>query len=340
MNTARVLAAFAAGACTAVVEKQTIAHRFLNRLHGATVLITGGPRGLGLALTRRALYHGANVAICSRDPRELVVAKRRLQKEFPEGNVLTGRCDVTKEEDTREFVAQVIDTFGFVDVLINNAGVIQVGPWSTMTSKDYEESLAVHFWGSFNMLRAAWDSSQERRGHVINITSIGGRISIPHLLPYSVGKFALVGFSEGLATELAAEGVSVTTVTPGLMRTGGPHNAWFKGQHRKEYAWFSISDSLPLVSIDADAAARRILIAGMQGKRSLVFPLSTKLPVLVHGVCPGFTVAVLSVVNRLLPDVGGVGRRRVRGNKSSSGWSPSLLTVLTDRAAIRNNEKR
>ena len=76
---------------------------------------------------------------------------------------------------------------------------------------------------------------------------------MPHLLPYSASKFALVGFSEGLRAELAKDGIRVTTVCPGLMRTGSPPNAAFKGRHREEYAWFALSDALPILSISAEA---------------------------------------------------------------------------------------
>src|SRR6185503_4123757 len=109
-----------------------------------------------------------------------------------------------------------------------------------------------------------------REGRIVNITSIGGKISVPHLLPYSASKFALVGLSEGLRAELAKDGIVVTTICPGLMRTGSPRNATFKGQHRAEYAWFSIGDSLPVTAMSADRAARQILTACKRGEAEVV----------------------------------------------------------------------
>ena len=310
----------------------------LHWLSGRTVVITGGARGLGFVLARHCLHYGANVAICARSKEFLSAAEEQLSLDFHDPSLTVSRCDVTNSEEVAKFVADVVERFGGIDLLINNAGVIQVGPWNTMLRKDYEESIATHFWGPYNTIEAAWETLCERRGRVVNIASIGGKLSVPHLLPYSAGKFALVGFSEGQSAELAAEGVSVTTVSPGLMRTGSPRNAWFKGQHRKEYAWFSIGGSLPLLTIGAEEAARRILIAGIRRKTSVVFPWSARIPVIIHGFAPGVTTAVLGWMNRLLPDRGGIERQRVRGSKSESAWSPSLLTALNERAAVTNNE--
>jgi short-subunit dehydrogenase len=158
------------------------------------------------------------------------------------------------------------------------------------------------------------------------------------MLPYAASKFALVGLSTGLRTELAQDGILVTTVCPGLMRTGSPRNAVFKGRHRREYAWFSIGDSLPFVSISAEAAARKILRACRQGKAEAVISGSLNFSSTLATLAPNLTAELLTFMNGLLPKMGGVGRRRIKGHQSFSRWSPSLLTVLGDRAAMRNNE--
>src|SRR5438270_7691587 len=100
---------------------------------------------------------------------------------------------------------------------------------------------------------------RRREGRIVNISSIGGKLSMPHLVPYGASKFALTGLSEGMRVELRKDGVFVTTVCPGLMRTGSPVNADFKGKHREEYSWFSISDSLPLLTMSAERAAGQII---------------------------------------------------------------------------------
>jgi short-subunit dehydrogenase len=175
-------------------------------------------------------------------------------------------------------------------------------------------------------------------GRIVNISSIGGKISVPHLLPYSVGKFALGGFSEGLRTEARNRNVLVTTVYPGLMRTGSPRNATFKGKHRAEFAWFSVSDALPFLSISADRAAQQIVAACERGDARLVVSLPAKIAIQLNEIVPELSASVMALSNRLLPKSGGIGTRSKRGADSGSLLSPSWLTALNDLAAKRNNE--
>jgi short-subunit dehydrogenase len=175
-------------------------------------------------------------------------------------------------------------------------------------------------------------------GRIVNIASIGGKVAVPHLAPYSASKFALVGFSEGLRAELTAHGILVTTVVPGLMRTGSPRNASFKGRHRAEYAWFAVSDSLPGVSMDVERAARRIVCACRDGDAEVVLSLPAKAAALAHALAPGLVADVLGLVNRFLPEPGGIGTDRKRGSESESAIAPSWLTALGDAAARRHNQ--
>jgi short-subunit dehydrogenase len=208
-----------------------------------------------------------------------------------------------------------------------------------MTLEDYEEAMRAHFWAPLYTTLAVLPEMRRRgEGRIINVTSIGGKISVPHLVPYSASKFALVGLSEGLRAELKKDGVLVTTVCPGLMRTGSPRNADFKGQHRAEYAWFSISDSLPITSMSATRAARQIVAACKRGEAEVILSIQAELAALFHGIFPGVTADMLALVNRFLPEAGGIGSRSAKGKDSESKVSPSLLTAATERAARRNNE--
>jgi NAD(P)-dependent dehydrogenase (short-subunit alcohol dehydrogenase family) len=302
-----------------------------------TVLITGGSRGLGLTLAREAAAQGARVAICGRDISSLERASHSLGLVGAE--VLAVPCDVTQPASVVELFDQVHQRFGPVDVLINNAGVIEVGPSETMSLDDYEEAMATNFWGMVNPTLAVLPEMRERKaGRIINITSIGGKLGIPHLLPYSASKFAAVGFSQGLRAEVAADGIKVVTVCPGLMRTGSPRNAIFRGQHRSEYAWFSISDALPGLSISAERAARRILAACRRGDAEVLFPVPARLAAVVNAVAPGLTAGALSLVSRALPGPGGKRSGRYLGAESQSWLSPSWLTRLGDRAARKYNQ--
>lgn len=302
------------------------------------ILITGGSRGLGFVLARQLLQQGARVAICARDEAELRRARAQLGQDGR--RVLAIPCDVTDRAQVEAMVHEVHDSLGQIDVLINNAGVIQVAPAELMTHEDYEEAMRVHFWGPLHTTLAVLpDMRRRRQGRIVNISSIGGKISMPHLLPYNASKFALVGLSEALRAELAKDNISVTTVCPGLMRTGSPHHALFKGQHRAEYTWFSISDALPGLSMSAERAARQILRACKRGDAEVVLSLPAKLATTFHALFPGLTADLLGLANSfLLPAPGGVGTARVQGGASHSRLSPSWLTALNDRAAQRNNE--
>jgi NAD(P)-dependent dehydrogenase (short-subunit alcohol dehydrogenase family) len=306
-------------------------------LDGRVVLISGGSRGLGFLLAREAGRQGARVVICARDQAELDRASEQLREEGVE--VLSVPCDLRDPADIERLVRGANERFGGVDVLVHNAGVIQVGPVDVMTLEDYQEAMDIHYWAAVHLTRAVLPGMWARgEGRITFVTSIGARIAVPHLLPYTASKFALVGFAEGLRAELASSGVLVTTVVPGLMRTGSPINAFFKGKHRQEYTWFTLMDSTPGLSTDAERAARRILAATVRGQADLVLTLPAMVGVRLHGVFPGLTAQVLGWVDRALPGPGGVGEQRVPGSESETWLTRSFLTTLTRRAAQESNQ--
>ncbi|MGB3777236.1 MAG: SDR family oxidoreductase [Tunicatimonas sp.] len=308
-----------------------------------TVLVTGGSRGLGLELARQLVDAGANVAICARNREDLSrarrILKRRAKHKGLKVKVLALPCDVTDPSQVKKTVATVNKSIGAIDALINNAGIIQVGPLAEMEQREYEEAINTHYWGPWNTIQAVLPAMRERgEGRIINIASVGGKVSIPHLHPYSASKHALVGLSEGYRAELLRENIYVTTVCPGLIRTGSPKNAIYKGQHREEQTWFTISDSLPGFTMSSGETARAILEAGRYGKSTVVLSLPAKLLVGLNGVAPQLVSEVSGLINRWLPDPGGIGSERASGEESASKWSPSFLTTLTQRAARSNNQ--
>jgi NAD(P)-dependent dehydrogenase (short-subunit alcohol dehydrogenase family) len=326
-----------AGIAAAAVAARVLAGKRRYSLSEKTVFIAGGSRGLGLLMAREFARRGARVAICARDAGELERARWQLLRSGCE--VFTVVCDLTLKDEVDQAIRRVKQEFGRIDILVNNAGVIQVGPAEVMQLEDYQESLDTHFWAPlYTTLAVLPDMKTRGQGRIVNISSIGGKLSVPHLLPYSVGKFALTGFSEGLRAEAAKDNVLVTTVCPGLMRTGSPRNAKFKGKHRAEYAWFSISAGLPLLSIGAERAARRLVTACERGEAEVILSLPAKLAVLLHGIFPGLTSNIFAIGNRWMPSAEGGTSEAHLGEDSFSKVSPSALTVLNERAARRNNE--
>lgn len=306
-------------------------------LRGHVVLITGGTRGLGFALAEEFARKGARVAICARHERELDAARLGLERLGAE--VLAIPCDVSDEQQVYRLIASVVERFGQLDILINSAGIITVGPIQNQSLNDFRESMDVMFWGPVYTTLAALPHMLERRsGHIVNVTSIGGKVSVPHLASYSAAKFAATGFSEGLRAELVRSGIAVTTVVPGLMRTGSYVHAFFKGHHQAEYAWFSVSDSLPFVSISARRAARQIITAVRRRKPELIISWQAQLLTRLHGLFPGLTLRVLSVANRFLPPPTADQHARWTGRASESALTRSALTALSQRAMHTYNQ--
>ena len=304
---------------------------------GETVFITGGSRGLGLAIALECARRGANIAICGRDPERLERAAGRLRECGTD--VVQIVCDVRREGDVRAAIQHAYEAFGRLDTLVNNAGTIAVGPMESLTLQDYQEAMDTHFWAMYYAVESALPIFlRQGRGRIVNVTSIGGKVSVPHLLSYSASKFAAVGYSEGLRAELARKNISVTTVVPGLMRTGSPRNASFKAQHRKEYTWFTLSDTLPGFSIAASSAARAIVNAALQRKAVAVLSLPAQAIALLHGVAPGLTSRVMQIGARLLPGPGGVDKQKIRGADSATRLTESPLTFLGKKAERQYNQ--
>lgn len=305
---------------------------------GKAVLITGGSRGLGLVMARQLGEEGARVAIIARDGVELADAERDLRERGVD--VLAFPCDVRNQDEATNAVERVVNHFGRIDVLINNAGVIQVSPLDHLNVADFQDSIATHTYGPlYTMLAAIPHMRRQGEGRIANISSIGGRVSVPHLMPYSTGKFALIGLSDGMRAELAKDKIAVTTVAPGLMRAGSHYNALFKGHHEAEFSWFSIFDSLPGMSIDVRRAAHQIIESVRTGDPHLTISMPAKLLGALNGLAPDVVALGTKLFGTALPGYAGAeGDQTKSGFESQSPVAPSILTALNDKAARENNE--
>jgi short-subunit dehydrogenase len=301
------------------------------------IVITGASRGLGLELARGFAREHARVVLLARNQDQLDEAKHEL--EAMDASVSALVCDVSNEQEARRTIASIaVDST--IDVLINNAGIIHAGPSEHTKLEDFAEAMAVHFWGPLHLMREVIPlMKRQGGGRIVNIASIGGKVAVPHLLPYTTSKFALVGLSEGLRAELIKDGIYVTTVCPGLMRTGSHINAFFKGQHKKEFALFSLANAFPLLSIDSAKAARQIIDACRYGTSQLVITPQARALRLFNSLFPALTAEILSLVNLVLPGPAGAdGDRLLRGWQCQSAIAPSRLTRSADVASNKNNE--
>ncbi len=269
--------------------------------HGKHVVITGGSRGLGLALAEELVSQGARVSLLARNIDELDDALVQLGQD-PSAEAVAFPCDITRPNELLLALNSAHQHFGQIDMLINNAGTIAVGPFECMEDDDFNAQIRLY-------LNAVVEATRQTipyfkrlgGGRIVNITSIGGKIAVPHMTTYCAAKFAMAGFSRAVASEMREHGIHITTVYPGLMRTGSPIQAVFKGDPAKEFAWFATSDLAPVISMSADRAARQILAAAAGNEREVILGWPAKLGNFANANFPEITGRLLELAARLMP---------------------------------------
>ena len=282
------------------------------------VLITGGATGLGLELARAYARSGARLVLSNRSPDQLEAARQSL---LADGSIkqtsdaLLLPADLSSKTQAADTIEKTFNHLERLDVLINCAGIIEVGPIENQTAEAFEQAMAANFFTALYTTLAAlprlltqaplsgsvWGSGPgRRRASIVNISSIGGKFAVPHLLPYVASKFALTGFSEGLHAELRAKGIRVTTVCPGLMRTGSQVRAKFVGNTKKEQAWFDLGAKTPGIAASVSTAAGDIFRAQQRGAAEITITPQAWLAARINGLAPGLTSIAGSLANQLL----------------------------------------
>ena len=295
-------------------------------LKGKVVVVTGSSTGFGLIIARQAAMKGAKLVLVARGEEDLRAAEAELRGIGAE--VIAVPTDLTDEGQARNLIARAIERFGRIDILVNNAGIISVGPVATMTTDDYKAALATNFWGELYPTLAVLPHMRAAgSGRIANVVSVGGKFAVPHLLPYSVSKFALTGLTEGLRAELAKEKILVTGIYPGTIRTGGHAHAHFKGDKNAEYTWFALSDTVPLISTSAETAARSLWDAVLHGDPEVVIGWNARLAVVFHSLFPDWTVEMMGVVNRFLPSAKAIHGKATKG-EDLTGKIPDMLNKI------------
>lgn len=331
-KTALASLALAAGAIGfAIASRYRSRYNFENKV----VLITGGSRGLGLVLARELASRGASLGLLARDAIELARARRTIDSD---SLVQLLPADVTDPAQVEQAFSTMIRRFGRIDVVVNNAGQILSAPFDDTTVDDFKAMLDVHFWGSLNVSRAALPHlARHGEGRIVNICSIGGRVPVPHLSAYCVSKYAQAGLSAVMAEELRGKGIRVTTVLPGLMRTGSHIQAWFKGEQPAEFAMFSLIGGAPGTSMSAERAARLILDACARGQADAVIPFTYRQIAKLSAVAPNLTIAGLAAVNAAMP--GARTRFAAQGKHLQLPALVKGVAAMNEKAADRNNQR-
>lgn len=346
MNSATVrnrLVPAAGGVAAVLAVREALARAREADLRGQVALVTGGSRGLGLAMAHELADEGCRVVICARDQDELQRAGEELGQRGAE--VLAIECDLADKNDVDRMIGQIHGAFGQIDVLICNAGVIQVGQLKSMELEDFQQSMDIMYWGVLYTILAVLPSMRERQaGWIAIVSSIGGKISVPRLVPYNASKFAAVGLAEGLRAELADEGISVTNIAPGLTRTGSYLNAHFSGDdegREAQYKLFAPLSSLPLMTGSAEQAARTYIRAIKRGEAECIYPPQYSLIARLHGMAPATTMWAMGLADRFIVK-SGEGDETVRGMEIDKGIESRVWRWLTalGRQAARTLRQR
>lgn len=331
----RSLVGLAAVAAGVYGWARSVRARPVTSWRGKVVIITGGARGLGFALAQTFADAGAIVWIVARHADQLESAVTRLRRRG--GTLHSQVADITDPAAVETLVAAVAARHGRIDVVVNNAGVITAMPFANAEVDDFRASLDTHFWGPLHLIRASlpW-LTRSATAHIINISSIGGRVGVPHLAPYCAGKFALTGLSQVLRAELAPQGVWVTLATPGLMRTGSVGRVRVRGHHVAEARWFAALSATSLTSQDASAAARQIVRAAAHRRAAVTPGWQARLQHTGNALAPELAAAVLAAVaGQLLPGAAPGPTPSLPVGDLPLGWARLLISERT--ADVYNN---
>jgi short-subunit dehydrogenase len=328
------------GLLAAAIIQSSQKKRF-SYFHGKTVLITGASRGLGLALAEELGRRGARLVLAARDPYELDRARNILLSRgciADENDLYTFSADLRDQKQAEELIKQTTERFGSIDVLINNAGVISVGPIENQAAEQFRDQMESNFFsGLYCTLAVLPQMLGRKKGAIANITSLGGKIAVPHLLPYTASKFAAVGFSQGLGIELASKGICVTTVVPGLMRTGSHRNAQFSGDAPREYRWFSLAANTPGVSIAASRAARQIANAIVSRSAEVTITPQAFVVSRMGNVAPAMYRLIMRGMNVFLPKAQ-TGEQQVQRGEDVRQYEWFPASSIGSSAAQRYNQ--
>ena len=240
-------------------------------LDGAVAIVTGASRGIGAATARALSERGARLGLVARDEGDLAAVRGGLA-----GPAVVAVADVTDRAAVAAAVATVVDELGPVDVLVNNAGA---GAYASVLEEDpdaYERLMRLNYLGTVHATLAVLPAmARRRRGHIVNVASVAGRLGAPFEAAYSASKFAVVGFSESLAAEMGAFGVAVSLVEPGPVDTSftDARGVPFQREHPRPRS--------------ADEVAAAVVRALETGRFEQVLPRWLRVGTMVRGLAPG-----------------------------------------------------
>jgi len=198
-----------------------------------TVLITGASQGIGKATALLFASQGYDLVLAARQPDRLAAVGQEIQSLGRQA--LTVPTDVKNPEQVKTLVDKALEHYNAIDVLINNAGIYISGPVEEFSLEDWHQAVDTNLWGYIHTIQALLPHFIERgTGTIVNLSSIGGKVPVPYLVPYNTSKFAVTGLTEAMHSELKPKGIHVCGIYPNLIKSSFMERAIFQGKDKED----------------------------------------------------------------------------------------------------------
>lgn len=260
----------------------------------ATVLITGGSEGIGKATAHLFAQQGYNVVLAARHADRLAAVAQELQASGH--STLAIPTDVQEFSQVENLIKTALHHYGSVEVLINNAGIYISGPVEQFTLADWQQVINTNLWGYIYTVHALLPYMiSQGRGTIVNVGSIGGKVPLPYLTPYTTSKFAVTGFTQALQSELEPKGIQVCGIYPNLIRSNFLERAIFQGQDATdtEARRKQVEQVVQLPGIEKPEDVAKAIWNAVDHQRQETIVGSANLAAFANSILPGLTQWIL-----------------------------------------------
>jgi short-subunit dehydrogenase len=265
----------------------------------STVLITGASEGIGKATALLFAQNGYNVVLAARNSDRLSEVCEEI--EALGGSALAVPTDVRDAEQVQSLVKTALAHYPSIDVLVNNAGIYISGPVAQFTLDDWHQTIDTNLWGYIHTVHAVLPHFlAQQQGAIVNVGSIGGKVALPYLTPYTTSKFAITGFTEALRAELSSKGIHVCGIYPNLIRSNFLERAIFRGNDDQDVVdrQQQVRQTLAVPFIEKPEDVAQAIWTGVQHRKAEIVVGSAKLASATNSLFPGVMEWMLKTIFR------------------------------------------